>query len=49
MSLQGEATSDEAVLAVFPTSIRRRILRTLYREPLDACYLFQVSRDGAGC
>ena len=42
MSLQGEATSDEAVLAVFPTSVRRRILRQLYAEPLARCYLFQV-------
>jgi len=41
MSLQGEATSDEAVLAVFPTSVRRRILRQLYAEPLASCYLFQ--------
>jgi hypothetical protein len=41
MSLQGEATSDEAVLAVFPTSVRRRILRQLYAEPLSSCYLFQ--------
>jgi hypothetical protein len=41
MSLQGESTSDEAVLAVFPTSVRRRILRQLYAKPLAACYLFQ--------
>ncbi|GBF99447.1 hypothetical protein Rsub_11933 [Raphidocelis subcapitata] len=41
MSLQGESTSDEAVLAVFPTSVRRRILRQLYAEPLASCYLFR--------
>jgi hypothetical protein len=41
MSLRLEAVSDEAVLAAFPTTVRRHILRALYRGPLSACYLFQ--------
>lgn len=40
MSLTDES-SDEAVLAVYPTTIRRKILRSLYMAPLGACYLFQ--------
>eukprot|EP00882_Tetradesmus_deserticola_P029635 GHRQ01033216.1.p1 GENE.GHRQ01033216.1~~GHRQ01033216.1.p1 ORF type:complete len:132 (+),score=4.38 GHRQ01033216.1:362-757(+) len=32
--------SDEAVLSVYPTTIRRRILRHLYSSPLDGCWLF---------
>lgn len=33
-------TSDESVLAVYPTTIRRRILRHLYNLPLHSCWLF---------
>jgi hypothetical protein len=32
--------SDDAVLGKYPTNIRRRILRHLYTEPLDRCWLF---------
>lgn len=32
--------SDEAVLSVYPTTIRRRILRHLYSNPLSRCWLF---------
>jgi hypothetical protein len=32
--------SDEAVLSVYPTTIRRRILRHLYSNPLACCWLF---------
>ncbi|KAF6266101.1 hypothetical protein COO60DRAFT_1697459 [Scenedesmus sp. NREL 46B-D3] len=32
--------SDEAVLAVYPTTVRRRILRHMYNSPLRACWLF---------
>jgi hypothetical protein len=31
---------DEAVLGVFPTTIRRRTLRHLYNAPLHSCWLF---------
>lgn len=31
---------DEAVLGVFPTTLRRRALRHLYNAPLHACWLF---------
>eukprot|EP00775_Hariotina_reticulata_P002549 gene2549-2852_t len=41
MSLQNESLGDEQVLAVYPTTIRRRILRQLYLAPLKECYLFQ--------
>eukprot|EP00879_Flechtneria_rotunda_P011052 GHRR01011548.1.p1 GENE.GHRR01011548.1~~GHRR01011548.1.p1 ORF type:complete len:827 (+),score=254.22 GHRR01011548.1:335-2815(+) len=40
MSLQNETLGDEQVLAVYPTTIRRRILRQLYSMPLKECYLF---------
>lgn len=33
--------SDEQVLSVFPTAIRRRILRHLYMRYLRGCYLFE--------
>jgi hypothetical protein len=32
--------SDEAVLAVYPTTIRQRILRHLYSSSLASCWLF---------
>lgn len=32
--------SDEAVLSLYPTTIRRRILRHLYSSPLNYCWLF---------
>jgi hypothetical protein len=31
---------DEAVLGVFPTTIKRRTLRHLYNAPLHSCWLF---------
>lgn len=34
-------TSDEAVLSVYPTTIRRRILRHLYIKALSSCWLFE--------
>jgi hypothetical protein len=34
-------SSDEAVLAVYPTNIRRRILRHLYNQSLHTCWLFR--------
>uniref|UniRef100_A0A383VF86 Cyclic nucleotide-binding domain-containing protein n=1 Tax=Tetradesmus obliquus TaxID=3088 RepID=A0A383VF86_TETOB len=41
MSLSNEALGDEQVLAVYPTTIRRKILRQLYATPLHECYLFK--------
>lgn len=32
---------DESVLSVYPTTIRRRILRHLYNYPLHTCWLFR--------
>lgn len=29
------------VLGIFPTTIRRKILRQLYSNPLNECYLFK--------
>eukprot|EP00882_Tetradesmus_deserticola_P017965 GHRQ01019276.1.p1 GENE.GHRQ01019276.1~~GHRQ01019276.1.p1 ORF type:complete len:511 (+),score=215.89 GHRQ01019276.1:178-1533(+) len=40
MSLSNEALGDEQVLAVYPTTIRRKILRQLYYTQLKECYLF---------
>eukprot|EP00775_Hariotina_reticulata_P006152 gene6152-6389_t len=34
-------SSDEAVLAVYPTNIRRRILRHLYNHSLHTCWMFR--------
>ena len=28
------------VLSIYPSTIRRRILRHLYQEPMQSCYLF---------
>ncbi|WIA36270.1 hypothetical protein OEZ86_007599 [Tetradesmus obliquus] len=33
-------TSDEAVLGVYPATLRRRILRHMYSRPLRCCWLF---------
>lgn len=33
--------SDEAVLGVYPTTIRQRILRHLYSSPVASCWLFR--------
>jgi hypothetical protein len=40
-----EEAADEAVLASYPTTIRRRLLRHLYLEQLRSCYLFQGCRQ----
>lgn len=32
--------SDEYVLSLYPSAIRRRVLRHLYLGPLKQCYLF---------
>jgi hypothetical protein len=36
-------SSDERVLSMYPTTLRRRVLRHLYGEPIAACWLL------AGC
>ena len=33
--------SDEQVLGVFPSTIRRKILRNLYMKSMEKCYLFK--------
>jgi hypothetical protein len=33
--------SDQAVLAVYPTTIRQRVLRHLYSSPMVSCWLFR--------
>lgn len=38
-------SSDEAVLSVYPTTIRRRILRHLYMRALGSAWLFQGCRQ----
>ena len=39
-----EEASDEAVLAIYPTALRRRILRHLYLPHLRQAALFQGTR-----
>ncbi|KXZ41005.1 hypothetical protein GPECTOR_1004g270 [Gonium pectorale] len=34
-------TSDDQVLGIYPTSMRRRALRHLYLQPIKGCYLFR--------
>jgi hypothetical protein len=34
-------SAHQAVLTKYPTNIRRRILRHLYNEPLQGCWLFE--------
>eukprot|EP00775_Hariotina_reticulata_P004102 gene4102-4348_t len=41
MSLSNGYLEDEQVLALYPTTIRRKILRQLYAAPLHKCYLFE--------
>ncbi|KAL6755507.1 ankyrin repeat-containing domain protein, partial [Haematococcus lacustris] len=43
LHFQSEQASDEQVLAIFPQTIRRRVLRHLYIKPIKECHLF------AGC
>ena len=38
---QSEQVADEAVLSMYPSAIRRKVLRHLYLEPLRNCYLFK--------
>jgi len=43
-----DGLADEAVLAIYPTAIRRRILRHLYGGLLRGCYLFASPAPAAG-
>ncbi len=43
LHFHNEQASDEQVLAIYPQTIRRRVLRHLYMESVKNCYLF------AGC
>eukprot|EP00201_Polytomella_parva_P009588 CAMPEP_0175054834 /NCGR_PEP_ID=MMETSP0052_2-20121109/9726_1 /TAXON_ID=51329 ORGANISM="Polytomella parva, Strain SAG 63-3" /NCGR_SAMPLE_ID=MMETSP0052_2 /ASSEMBLY_ACC=CAM_ASM_000194 /LENGTH=579 /DNA_ID=CAMNT_0016319575 /DNA_START=167 /DNA_END=1902 /DNA_ORIENTATION=+ len=36
-----EQENDEEILAIYPTTIRRRVLRHLYLKPVKSCYLFR--------
>ncbi|KAF8054945.1 AKT1 [Scenedesmus sp. PABB004] len=38
-------SSDEAVLGVYPTTIRRRVLRHLYNGALTSCWLFRGAKQ----
>lgn len=40
-----QAASDEAVLHILPTPLRRRVLRHLYQEQLRANPLFKHARQ----
>jgi ankyrin repeat protein len=41
MSLADDLVADETLLAVYPTTVRRRILRELYGRQLAGCYLLE--------
>ena len=45
LHFSSEEASDEQVLAIYPTSIRRRILRHLYLDSLKRCWLFNGCRQ----
>ena len=40
-----QAASDEAVLGILPTTLRRRVLRHMYQEQLRASMLFKHARQ----
>ncbi len=44
LHFESEQSSDDKVLAIYPSAIRRRVLRHLYLEPLRQCYLFKRSK-----
>lgn len=44
LHFNNEEAADEQVLGIYPPTIRRRILRFLYLEVLQQCYLFRDSR-----
>ncbi len=41
LHFQSDESRDENVLAIYPSAIRRRVLRHLYMQPLRQCYLFK--------
>ncbi|KAG2447077.1 hypothetical protein HYH02_007827 [Chlamydomonas schloesseri] len=41
VTFHAEHASDEQVLAIYPTTIRRKVLRHLYLQPVKGCYLFK--------
>eukprot|EP00798_Chlamydomonas_sp_ICE-L_P032551 gene32551-17268_t len=41
LHFHSEETNDENVLSIYPSSLRRRVLRNLYETKLQDCYLFK--------
>ncbi len=41
LHFQSDEFRDERVLAIYPSAMRRRVLRHLYMQPLRQCYLFK--------
>ncbi len=41
VTFHSEQVSDEQVLGIYPTTIRRKVLRHLYLQPVKSCYLFK--------
>ncbi|KXZ44423.1 hypothetical protein GPECTOR_68g396 [Gonium pectorale] len=41
VTFQADTASDEQVLGIYPTAIRRKVLRHLYLQPVRSCYLFR--------
>ncbi|PNH09149.1 Potassium channel KAT1, partial [Tetrabaena socialis] len=41
VTFHSEQLDDEHVLGIYPTTIRRKVLRHLYLQPVRGCYLFK--------
>ncbi|KAG2447078.1 hypothetical protein HYH02_007828 [Chlamydomonas schloesseri] len=41
VTFHSEQVDDENVLGIYPTTIRRKVLRHLYLQPVKGCYLFK--------
>lgn len=49
LHFESEELSDESVLSIYPSTIRRRILRHLYLDYLQRSYLFEGCRCATLC
>jgi hypothetical protein len=45
LHFNNEEASDEQVLQIYPSTIRRRILRHLYLADVKRCYLFRDTKQ----
>ncbi|KAG1653543.1 hypothetical protein FOA52_009017 [Chlamydomonas sp. UWO 241] len=45
LHFRNEQTADDRVLAIYPATLRRKVLRALYRDRLKTCHLFRAVTD----